>query len=105
MLIGGIEVGRYAKITRYALARAFDLNEGLISVTRQVEKIIKNNGTLSATLALTKEEAEKNYNETRLEPVGPLRVIFQGSWTRIAQLLQRRDLIWLAVQSTTRLLL
>ena len=78
MLFGGIEVGRYGKLTCAALARAFILNVSLTVVTRQVKNIIGNNDTLSATLTLTKEEVENIYNEIRVELFGPLRadVIF-----------------------------
>ena len=64
ILIGGIEVGRYNKFNRAALDRAFGLNGSLTSGTRQVENISRKNDTLDSTLALTEEEAEKNYNET-----------------------------------------
>ena len=78
MLIGGIEVGRYSKITRAALAIAFGLNGSLKEFIRQVENIRGNNDNLDATLALTKEEVENIYNEIRVELLGLLRadVIF-----------------------------
>ena len=60
MIIGGIKVGRYRKITRDALSRAFGFNGSLTEVTCQVEKIRDNDDTLAATLALTEEEAEKH---------------------------------------------
>ena len=56
ILIGVIEVGRYGKLTRSSLAKAFGLNEILASVTFQVDNIQGNYDTLAATLALTKEE-------------------------------------------------
>ena len=59
MLIGGIKVGRYGKIIRSALASSFCFYGSLTAVTRQVEKILGNNDTLAATLALSEEEAEK----------------------------------------------
>ena len=59
MLIGGIKVGRYGKITHAALARAYGLKGGLTEVTCQVEKIRVNNDTLADTLALTEEEVRK----------------------------------------------
>ena len=39
MLIEDIEVGRYGKLTRAALARAFGLKGSLTVVTRQVQNI------------------------------------------------------------------
>ena len=63
MLIGGIEAGRYGNLTRDALARAFGLNGSLTTFKCQMEKIRRNDDTLATTIALTKEEAEKNYNE------------------------------------------
>ena len=39
MIIGGIEVGRYGKLTRYALAISFGLKRSLTAVTFQVENI------------------------------------------------------------------
>ena len=59
MLIGGIEVGRYGKLSSDALAIALDLNGSIPSVTRKVEKIIGNDETLTVTvtLALTEEKA------------------------------------------------
>ena len=39
MIIGGIKVGRYGKITRAALSIAFGLNGSIAKVTYQVEKI------------------------------------------------------------------
>ena len=59
MIIGGTKVGRYGKITRDALSRAFGLNGSLTEFTCQMEKIQENDDTLAATLALTEEEAEK----------------------------------------------
>ena len=52
MLIGGIKVGRYGKLTHAALARELGLDVILTTVTRQVEKIRGNDNTLSSTLAL-----------------------------------------------------
>ena len=59
MLIGGIEVGRYGKLSSDALAIALDLNGSIPSVTRKVEKIRGNDETLTVTvtLALTEEKA------------------------------------------------
>ena len=57
MIIGGIEVGCYFKITLADLARALFFTVSLASVTCQVEKIHGKNYTLAATLVLTKEEA------------------------------------------------
>ena len=39
MLIGGIKVGQYGKLTRSALTRTFGLNGILTSVTPQVQNI------------------------------------------------------------------
>ena len=60
MLIGGIEVGHYGKLTRYALDREFVFKGGIIEVTFQVEKVRGNNDTIAATIALTEEEVEKH---------------------------------------------
>ena len=68
MIIGGIEVGHYGKITCGALARSFGLNGSITSVTLQVKNIQGTDENLAATLALTEEKAEKNYNEIRVEP-------------------------------------
>ena len=57
MLIGGIKVGRYGKLTLDDLVRALVLNGSLTEVTRQVENIRGNNDTLAATLSLNEEEA------------------------------------------------
>ena len=57
MLIGGIKVGRYGKLTLDDLGRALVLNGSLTEVTRQVENIRGNNDTLAATLSLNEEEA------------------------------------------------
>ena len=54
MLIGGIEVGFYDKLTRAALDREFGLKGIITAVTLQVDKIQGNNDTLAVTLALTK---------------------------------------------------
>ena len=59
VLIGGIEFGRYNRITHYSFDIAFSLNVSLTSVTRMVEKILGNDDILSATLEITEEEAEK----------------------------------------------
>ena len=74
ILIGGIEVGRYVKLTRAALARTFCFNENLTEVTCKLKNILGNDDTLAATLALTEEELEKKYNEIWVDPLGPLRV-------------------------------
>ena len=55
MLIGGIKVGRYGKLTHAALARELGLNVSLTTVTRQVEKIRGNDDTLSSTLSIFEE--------------------------------------------------
>ena len=69
MLIGGIKVGQYGKLTRAALARSLGFIGGLTAVTRQVEKILGNNDTLAVTLALTEEETEKQlYHEIWVDP-------------------------------------
>ena len=39
MIIGGIDVGRYGKLTRDALARSFSFNGGIMEVTRNVDNI------------------------------------------------------------------
>ena len=59
MLIGGIKFGRYGKITRASLAITVFLNGSLVSVTCQVGNIRGNYDTLTASLSLTEEEAEK----------------------------------------------
>ena len=59
MIIGGIKVGCYGKITRSSLASSFYFRESPTEVTLQVEKILGNNDTLAATFALSEEEAEK----------------------------------------------
>ena len=75
MLIGGIEAGRYGKLTRAALARGLGLNGSITPVTHQLEKIRGNKYTLTNTLALTEEEAEKQlYDEILVDLLGPLRV-------------------------------
>ena len=38
ILIGGIKVGRYSKITCAGLAKAFGLNGSITAVTRQVDQ-------------------------------------------------------------------
>ena len=69
MLIGGIKVGQYGKLTRATLARSLGFIGGLTAVTRQVEKILGNNDTLAVTLALTEEETEKQlYHEIWVDP-------------------------------------
>ena len=55
MLIEGIEVGRYSKLTRSDLARELGLNGNLTEVTCQVEKIQGNYDTLASTFVLTEE--------------------------------------------------
>ena len=60
VIIGGIKFGRYSKITCAASDRALGFNGGLTAVTCQVEKIRRNDGTLSSTLTLIGEEAEKS---------------------------------------------
>ena len=92
MLIGRIEVGRYGKLTRFALAISFGSKGSPTSVTCHVENILGNNDTLAATLALTKEEEENNYNEFWVEPLQYF-LICQVSQTGISQLPQRRDVI------------
>ena len=80
MLVGGVEVGCYGNLTCAALARSSYLNGYLMTVTRQVDNIQGSDDTLADTLALTKEEAEKIYNEIRVEPLVSLMAdaIFSG---------------------------
>ena len=59
MLIGGIEVGPYGELTCAALARALGLNGSLTEITHKAENIRGENDTISGTLAITEEEAEK----------------------------------------------
>ena len=53
MLIGGIKVECYGKITRADLAREFILNGIIKEITHEVDKIRGNYDTLAATLSLT----------------------------------------------------
>ena len=59
IIVGGIEVGRYGKLTCSVLVRAFCLNGSLTAVTRQLEEIQGNDEILADTIALTEEETEK----------------------------------------------
>ena len=110
IIIGGIKVGRYGKIPCADLARAFVLNRSLTSITRQEENIRGNDETLPTTLVLTEEEAENimvKFGWSCWDHWGWMQsfLVCQWSMTRITQLFQRRDVIWLAVQLPTRLLL
>ena len=53
ILIGGIKVGRYSKITCAGLAKAFGLNGSITAVTCKVDNFLVNDKSLDATLTLT----------------------------------------------------